>query len=205
MQTYEEKVTENETNLCNNMDGVTEFIGSGNNGAFGGTVSDNVKTLINNNNPKGNYHFSLKETPDNFVTTMISNRIGYDEGFGYQCVAGFKYWCMKNGVPVYAAPNIGLHSNGALSYWDNRNGATSGLKEYGTFIPMNEIDKYGGLQDGDWMFSNSSVAPRFGHVSMYYQGQQFGQNQGGVGRFNLYKFDAGNVVGVWRPNKYNYV
>lgn len=193
MQTYEEKVTENETNLCNNMDGVTEFIGSGTDGAFGGTVSDNVKVLINNNNPKGNYHFSLKNTSEAFVDKYLGIAID-NNGNGVWCYDVITQFMIDNGY----AP-IGTSNGYASGIWYDYENGKSGATDCFEFIPINEIDQHGGLQNGDFaIWDGSYYMTPLSHVGMYYNGLCFQQSKNKGCHLADY-IDFSKAKGILRP------
>lgn len=128
-------------------------------------------------------------TPTAFYNAV--NGRGFNEGWGYQCVAGFKEFQYSLSGKVVAT------STGGASGYANQ---------------QSQIEPLGftwhsggsGLQDGDWgIFSGGQS----GHVAMYYQGKWFGQNQGAadgnVGNaFNLMGLNL-NILGYYRPNIYN--
>ena len=128
-------------------------------------------------------------TPDAFYKAV--NGKGFNEGFGYQCVAGFKefqyslagtYINAGGGAKNYAYSHTGLESIGFK--W---HGGTAGLK------------------NGDWCIWTTG---EFGHVAMYYNGKFFGQNQGAtnpaVGNpFNLMSLSLNGMAGYYRPNIYD--
>lgn len=127
-------------------------------------------------------------TPAAFVNAV--NGRGFNEGYGYQCVAGFKEFMFSLSGKYVAA-------------------AGGGAKGYAT--QQSQIEALGfkwhsgtaGLQDGDWGIFTQGT---YGHVAMYYQGKWFGQNQGAananVGNaFNLSSLGI-SPAGYYRPNIY---
>lgn len=128
-------------------------------------------------------------TPSAFVKAV--NGKGFNEGFGYQCVAGFKefqyslagtYVNAGGGAKNYAYSHSALESIGFK--W---HGGTSGI------------------QNGDWCIWTTGT---FGHVAMYYNGLFFGQNQGAkdgnIGTpFNLMKLSLNGCAGFYRPDIYD--
>lgn len=118
------------------------------------------------------------------------NGRGFNEGYGLQCVAGFKEFMFSLSGKYIAA-------------------AGGGAKGYAT--QQSQIEPLGfkwhngtaGLQDGDWgIFTNGT----YGHVAMYYQGRWFGQNQGAADVYAGSPFSLMNLgispVGYYRPNIY---
>lgn len=128
-------------------------------------------------------------TPDAFVNAV--NGKGFNEGFGYQCVAGFKEF-------QYSLSGIYVNAGGcAKNYAYSHTALESiGFKWHGGTS---------GIQNGDWCIWTSG---EFGHVAMYYNGYFFGQNQGGknpsVGTpFNLMKLSLNGCAGFYRPDIYD--
>ena len=118
------------------------------------------------------------------------NGRGFNEGYGLQCVAGFKQFqyslagrivaTATGGASGYANQQAQIEALGFTRYTDNN------------------------LQDGDWVILGDG---QYGHVAMYYQGKLFGQNQGAanssVGNaFNLMNVGLGNYLCHYRPNIY---
>lgn len=137
----------------------------------------------------GVYYKTDLSSPAAFVNAM--NGRGFNEGYGLQCVAGFKQFMFSLSGRVVAT----------------RTGGASGYANQ-----VGEIQALGftwhagqaGMRDGDWAIFGGGT---YGHVAMYYQGKFFGQNQGSgniyVGNaFNL--MDLGgyrnSIIGYYRPN-----
>lgn len=137
----------------------------------------------------GVYYKTDMSSPTAFVNAM--NGRGFNEGYGLQCVAGFKQFMFSLSGRVVAT----------------RTGGASGYANQ-----VGEIQALGftwhagqaGMKDGDWAIFGGGT---YGHVAMYYQGRFFGQNQGSgniyVGNaFNL--MDLGgyrnSIIGYYRPN-----
>lgn len=137
----------------------------------------------------GVYYKTDMSSPTAFVNAM--NGRGFNEGYGLQCVAGFKQFMFSLSGRVVAT----------------RTGGASGYANQ-----VGEIQALGftwhagqaGIKDGDWAIFGGGT---YGHVAMYYQGKFFGQNQGSgniyVGNaFNL--MDLGgyrnSIIGYYRPN-----
>lgn len=128
-------------------------------------------------------------TPAAFYNAV--NGKGFNEGYGLQCVAGFKQF-------MYALSG---------KYVATKTGGASGYASQ-----QSQIEPLGfkwhsgrsGLQDGDWGIFGGG---QYGHVAMLYQGRWFGQNQGAananVGNaFNLMALGTDNLIGYYRPNIY---
>ena len=127
-------------------------------------------------------------TPTAFVKAV--NGKGFNEGWGYQCVAGFKEFqyslCGSYANAGGSAKNYAYSHTAVESLGFKWHGGTSGL------------------QNGDWCVWTSG---EFGHVAMYYNGKFFGQNQGAsngaIGTpFNLMSLSLGGCAGYYRPNLY---
>lgn len=124
------------------------------------------------------------------------NGRGFNEGYGMQCVAGFKEF-------MYAVSG---------QYVATKNGGANGYASQQSQIePLGFTWHNGGsgLQNGDWGIFGGGT---YGHVAMYYNGKWFGQNQGAsnasVGNaFNLLDLGsfANTIIGYYRPNIYKTV
>ena len=128
-------------------------------------------------------------TPTAFYKAV--NGKGFDEGWGMQCVAGFKEF-------QYSLAGTYINAGGfAKNYAYSHSGLESiGFKWHGGTT---------GLQNGDWCIWTSGET---GHVAMYYNGKFFGQNQGGsnprVGTpFNLMALSLNGMAGYYRPDIYD--
>ena len=126
-------------------------------------------------------------TPDKFFNAV--NGRGFNEGYGMQCVAGFKEFQYSQAGRIVAT------STGGASGYANQKAQIEALG----FTHYTD----GNLQNGDWVIFGGG---QYGHVAMFYNGKYFGQNQGAananVGNpFNL------SSVGLpylchYRPNQY---
>lgn len=137
----------------------------------------------------GVYYKTDLSSPAAFVNAM--NGRGFNEGYGLQCVAGFKQFMFSLSGRVVAT----------------RTGGASGYANQVGEIQALGFTWHGGqagMKDGDWAIFGGG---QYGHVAMYYQGKFFGQNQGSgniyVGNaFNL--MDLGgyrnSIIGYYRPN-----
>lgn len=122
------------------------------------------------------------------------NGRGFNEGYGFQCVAAFKEFMFALSGKYVAA-------------------AGGGAKGYAT--QQAQIEPLGfkwysgtsGMKDGDWAIWTNG---QYGHVAMYFRGQFFSQNQyasnPNVGNpFNLANVSKNGIAGYYRPNIYQSV
>lgn len=137
----------------------------------------------------GVYYKTDLSSPAAFVNAM--NGRGFNEGYGLQCVTGFKQFMFSLSGRVVAT------RTGGASGYANQVGEIQALG-------FTWHDGQAGMRDGDWAIFGGG---QYGHVAMYYQGKFFGQNQGSgniyVGNaFNL--MDLGgyrnSIIGYYRPN-----
>lgn len=140
----------------------------------------------------GVYYKTDMSSPAAFVNAM--NGRGFNEGYGLQCVAGFKQFMFSLSGRVIAT------RTGGASGYANQVGEIQALG-------FTWHSGQAGMKDGDWAIFGGGT---YGHVAMYYQGKFFGQNQGSgniyVGNaFNL--MDLGgyrnSIIGYYRPNIWN--
>ena len=140
----------------------------------------------------GVYYKTDMSSPAAFVNAM--NGRGFNEGYGLQCVAGFKQFMFSLSGRVVAT------RTGGASGYANQVGEIQAL---GFTWHAGQAS----MRDGDWAIFGGGT---YGHVAMYYQGKFFGQNQGSgniyVGNaFNL--MDLGgyrnSIIGYYRPNIWN--
>ena len=140
----------------------------------------------------GVYYKTDMSSPAAFVNAM--NGRGFNEGYGLQCVAGFKQFMFSLSGRVVAT------RTGGASGYANQVGEIQALG-------FTWHSGQAGMRDGDWAIFGGGT---YGHVAMYYQGKFFGQNQGSgniyVGNaFNL--MDLGgyrnSIIGYYRPNIWN--
>jgi len=131
-------------------------------------------------------------TPAAFYNAV--NGKGFNEGYGLQCVAGFKEFMFALSGKVVAT---------------NTGGASGYAAQQRQIEPLGFKWHAGsaGLKDGDWGIFGGG---QYGHVAMYFRGQWFGQNQGAAdalrgNAFNLMSISTSNLIGYYRPNIYNKV
>lgn len=141
--------------------------------------------------------------PHQFYLSVIGK--GYSEGYGFQCVAGFKEFCkMVLGVDFFGKSMCygGNPSGYAYRIWYNFD--SLGLGKYFEKVPANK------MQDGDWAIWNYNSPPcRQSHISMFRKdngngtGIFLGQNQGCDGaRFSQVNISYNGLLGALRPKIY---
>ena len=127
-------------------------------------------------------------TPTAFYNAV--NGRGFNEGYGYQCVAGFKQFMF-----ALSGRYVATKTGGANGY----------ANQQAQIEPLGFTWHSGtsGLQDGDWGIFNNGT---YGHVAMYYHGKWFGQNQAAANPYTGNAFNLLNLgispVGYYRPNIY---
>ena len=127
-------------------------------------------------------------TMDQFYKKYNGKAIDYDGAYGVQCVDGFRLLCMELGIPGKATPN-----NWADGYWIYRNDL--GFNKY-----FNYITDYKQLKNGDvTIWKRGSKSHSSSHIALYYNGREFGQNQGGNRAFCLKATDFSDICGALRP------
>lgn len=126
-------------------------------------------------------------TPKQFVEKYIGKVIDYDKTYGPQCVDAFKQFCADVGVPVRATPN-----NWADGYWYSKDAL--GYGNYFTYI-LNP----GEFTNGDWViWAYGSKSHPSSHIALYYNGQEFSENQGGNKGFTLKDTVFSDALGALR-------
>lgn len=129
-------------------------------------------------------------TPQAAFNNLIGK--GLNEGWGLQCVAGFKEF-------MYSLCGRYASAGGAASGYAYEPARSAVCK-----LGFTWHGGVAGLQDGDWGIWTNGL---YGHVAMYYQGKWLGQNQGaadgGAGNaFNLMVLPMQGFAGYFRPNIY---
>lgn len=137
-----------------------------------------------------NYYALDVSTPQKAYQNLLGK--GFNEGFGFQCVAGFKEF-MFSLVGRYVA------AGGAAALYASDPARSAVCK-----IGFTWHNGTAGLQDGDWGIWTNGL---HGHVAMYYQGKWLGQNQGAEdgdkgNAFNLMALPMQGFAGHFRPNAY---
>lgn len=128
-------------------------------------------------------------TPTEFKNSVIGK--GFNEGYGYQCVAAFKEFMYSLSGKYVAA-------------------AGGGAKGYAT--QQAQIEPLGfkwyngtaGLKDGDWAIWTNG---QYGHVAMKLGDKWLSQNQYAAdpnagNPFNLASISTNGIAGYYRPNIY---
>lgn len=129
----------------------------------------------------------MAKTYQDFYKQYVGKRIDYDGSYGVQCVDGFKVFCVWAGIPVKTTGN-----GYADGYWYNRN--SSGYSKYFTFITGSS-----NFKNGDWvMWARGSRSHPKSHIAMYYNGKEFGENQGSNREFRLINGHFGDALGAFR-------
>lgn len=128
----------------------------------------------------------MAKTYQDFYNQYVGKRIDYDGSYGVQCVDGFKVFCSWAGIPVKTTG-----TGYADGYWYNRN--SSGYSKYFDFVSRSE------LKNGDWvMWARGSGSHPHSHIAMYYNGKEFGENQGSNREFRLITGHFGDALGGFR-------
>lgn len=117
---------------------------------------------------------------------------GFNEGWGLQCVAGFKEF-------MFSLCRRYVAAGGAASGYAYEPARSAVCK-----LGFTWHDGPEGLQDGDWGIWTNVL---YGHVAMYYQRKWLGQNQGAAdgnagNAFNLMALPMQGFAGYFRPNIY---
>lgn len=135
------------------------------------------------------YYAVPMATPTEFYNSV--NGKGFNEGYGYQCVAAFKEFQYSLSGKYVAT------SNG---------GASGYAKQQSQIEPLGFKwhDGTAGIQDGDWAIWTTG---QYGHVAMKYGDKWFSQNQYASdpnkgNPFNLASISADGIAGYYRPNIY---
>lgn len=148
------------------------------------------------------------KTPEAFVHEYngkaVNSGKGWDDSkYGYQCVAGFKTGCEWLGIPVMPTPN-----NWADGYWTclNSNGTPNTATEQWQRTYFDKIRDPQDFRNGDWVIwgrNGQSPSHPSSHVAMWYNGQEFGENQGGDRSFCLKSTDFSDALGALRPKAWS--
>lgn len=129
-------------------------------------------------------------TPELAYANLVGK--GFNEGFGLQCVAGFKEFMFSLAGRYVAA-------GGAASGYALKN-----VREQVCKLGFTWHDGTEGLRDGCWAIWTNGA---YGHVAMFYQGKWLGQNQGATdgnvgNEFNLMPLPMQGIAGYFLPNIY---
>lgn len=131
----------------------------------------------------------MSKTAKSFVDKYNGQAIDYDKAYGVQCVDGARVW-----QDYFLGASIPCAGNYASGYWT---GNRSWFKSKG----CTEVTNYRNLRNGDlviWPYGSKSHPSS--HVAMYYNGQEFGQNQGDRRQFRLKSTDFSDMAGAFRSS-----
>lgn len=146
----------------------------------------------------------MSKTPYDYYTEVIGK--GYDtDGYGYQCVAGFKHWCKEmlglnfyNKSICYGNP----HNGYACRIWYNYK--SLGLDKYFDKVSPNQ------MVDGDWaIWEYGSPACPYSHIAMFRKdngngtGVFLGQNQTKNAVYSQVNITYNGLLGALRPKCYH--
>lgn len=143
----------------------------------------------------------MSKTPYDFYREFNGKSIDYDKSKGVQCVDGFKAFLHWIGAPV-----ITTGTGWADGYWINR--YTNGLAK--NFIFINNVKEFitgdwviwiGNKKPGDYKPSKSHPSS---HVSMYFEGKEFGESASIPREFTLKRTDFSDAVGAFRWKEWAY-
>lgn len=146
-------------------------------------------------------------TPNEFYSSVIGK--GFDtDGYGYQCVSGFKVFCRQVLGLNYYGKSIcygGNPPNYAYRIWYNFD--SLGLGKYFEKVPANK------MVDGDWAiwtYGGKNNSCPYSHIAMFRKdngngtGIFLGQNQSvNGGRFSQVNISYAGMIGALRPKIYH--
>ena len=146
-------------------------------------------------------------TPHEFYLSVINKGFNTD-GYGYQCVAGFKVFCRQLLGLNYYGKSIcygGNPSGYAYRIWYNFD--SLGLGKYFDKVPANQ------MVDGDWAiwkYGKGNNSCPYSHIAMFRKdngngtGVFLGQNQSVNGaRFSQVNISYAGLLGGLRPKIYH--
>lgn len=130
----------------------------------------------------------MPETAREFYEKYLGRVIDYDGACDVQCVDGARCW-----MDYFLGSSIPCGGGWAEGYW---------TKDQSWFLSKGclLITDASALRDGDlvvWPI-NSKGSHKKSHVAMFYQGKEFGQNQGGNRGFCLKATDFSDMLGAYR-------
>ena len=139
------------------------------------------------------------KTPEDFVQKYNGKSVDYDGAYGVQCVDGFKIGCAYLSIPVAPTPN-----NWADGYWTglNANGTPNKTILQWQAKYFEKVKDPNQFRNGDWVvWGRNGVSPSHpsSHIAMWFNKQEFGENQGGNGGFCLKSTDFSDALGALRP------
>lgn len=130
-------------------------------------------------------------TPQKAYQNLLGK--GFNEGWGLQCVAGFKEF-------MFSMFGRYVSAGGAAKNYAYEPARSAVCK-----LGFTWHDGAEGLTDGCWGIWIDGL---YGHVAMYYQGKWLGQNQGAAdgnagNAFNLMALPMQGFAGYFQPNSYS--
>lgn len=137
------------------------------------------------------------KSPQTFVEQYTGKAIDYDGAYGVQCVDGFEVGIAYLGIPTMPTPN-----NWADGFWTclDANGRPSPSTEAWRDKYFDRIRRLADFRNGDWViWARGSASHPSSHVAMWYEGKEFGENQGGDRSFCLKSTDFSDALGALRP------
>lgn len=141
-------------------------------------------------------------TPEQFYAENLNKVVdvdGYPKGQPYQCIDGFRWWGRCNSVPVPATPD-----DRASGYWTCKN-AKGEIDPSVVDWQSRYFDKITDpkqFRNGDWIIWGWCNSHPQTHVAMWYNGQEFGENQGTFKGFTLKSTDFSDALGGLRWKGY---
>ena len=124
------------------------------------------------------------KTAEEFYRLYSGKKIDDDGVYGAQCVDGFRVFCRWAGIQPYPTPN-----GWADGYWYGR-------ASHPEFEP---ITGYQNFRNGDWViWARHSGSHPSSHIAMWYNGMEFGENQGGNGGFTIKATIFSDALGALR-------
>ena len=146
---------------------------------------------------------AIIKTPEAFVNDYMGKAIDDDGAYGVQCVDGLRIGCKYLGIPVIPTPN-----NWADGYWTclDSKGKLSQVTADWQRKYFDRIADPNQFKNGDWViWGRGSASHPSSHVAMYYQGKEFGENQGGDRSFSLKITTFSDALGALRPKAWSYI
>lgn len=143
----------------------------------------------------------ILKTPETFYNTYNGKAIDDDGAYGIQCVDGIRVGCKYLDIPVIPTPN-----NWADGYWTclNSDGTPSQRTAEWQEKYFEKIRDPKEYRNGDWViWGRGSVSHPSSHVAMYYNGMEFGENQGKDRSFGLKATDFLDSLGALRPEAWS--
>ena len=128
----------------------------------------------------------MSKTVYQFYTQHVGKIYDTDNAYGAQCVDGFSVFNQWAGLPDPATPN-----GWADGYWIYRD--QLGFSKYFRYI-TDPRD----LQNGDWVVWKRGSSHNMSHIAMYYEGKEFGENQGSFRGFTLKETNFTDMAGALR-------